>query len=49
MIWKWPDIVKYVTEHGYLNEDEIDDMDAGNVVYEVERDYFWFGEQDGLY
>ena len=46
IIWKWPDIVKYVTEHGYLNED---DMDAGNVVYEVERDYFWFGEQDGLY
>lgn len=49
MIWKWPDIVKYVTEHGYLNEDEIDDMDMWNVVYEVERDYFWFGEQDGLY
>ena len=43
------DIVKYVTEHGYLSEDEIDGMYEGNVVYEVERDYFWFGEQDGLY
>lgn len=49
MIWKWSDIVKYVTEHGYLSEDEIDGMYEGNVVYEVERDYFWFGEQDGLY
>lgn len=49
MIWKWSDIVKYVTEHGYLSEDEIDGMYEGNVVYEVERDYFYLGEQDGLY
>lgn len=49
MIWKWSDIVKYVTEHGYLSEDEIDDMYEGNVVCEVERDYFYFGTQDGLY
>ena len=49
MIWKWSDIVKYVTEHRYLSVDEIDGMYEGDVVYEVERDYFWFGEQDGLY
>lgn len=49
MIWKWSDVVKYVTECGYLSEDEIDGMDTEDVVYEVERDYFWFGEQDGLY
>lgn len=49
MIWKWSDIVKYVTERGYLTVDEIDSMDTMNVVYEVEKDYFCLGEQDGLY
>lgn len=49
MKWSFSDVFDYAVEKYGLDLDDLNVMEPEEVVAFVECDYFWLGEQDGIY